>query len=93
MAYNSLYMSSLDNGTPATSPTWKECTYLQKPVVNAILPKGGIICKSPRAILFATYKYGELELDRLDGFSTYGPPEMPRRNGKHDEDVHQIHPT
>jgi hypothetical protein len=42
MAYNSLYMPSLGYETPFKTSTKKDCDEIQKPVVNAILPKMGI---------------------------------------------------
>jgi hypothetical protein len=51
-AYNCYYMPSIAYGTPATTLTFKECDDLQKPVVNAILPKMGITSKAPRAVVF-----------------------------------------
>jgi hypothetical protein len=42
MAYNAFYMPSLGYGTPATTLLKKECEEMQRPVVNAILPKMGI---------------------------------------------------
>jgi hypothetical protein len=65
MAYNSFYMPSLAYGTPATYLTLAECTILQKPVVNAILPKMGINRKAPRSVVFGTSTYGGFELDHL----------------------------
>jgi hypothetical protein len=41
IVYNSLYLPSLGYGTPATTLTQQECYNIQKPVVNAILPKWG----------------------------------------------------
>jgi hypothetical protein len=65
MAYNSFYIPSLAYGIPVTLLTLKECTNLQKPVVNVILPKMGINRKVPRAVVFGTSKYGGFELDHL----------------------------
>jgi hypothetical protein len=42
MDYNSCYMASLGYGTVATSLSTDECKEIQKPPVNAILPKMGI---------------------------------------------------
>jgi hypothetical protein len=39
MAYNSYYMASISYCTAATSINYKECEEIQRPVVNAILPK------------------------------------------------------
>jgi hypothetical protein len=57
-AYNCYYMSSIAYGTPPTTLTFKECDDLQKPVINAILPKMGITSKAPRAVVFGTPRYG-----------------------------------
>jgi hypothetical protein len=72
MEYNSFYMPILANGTPMTSLTFKECTNVQKSVVNAILPKMGINRKAPRAVVFGTSKYDELELDHLAAVQGFG---------------------
>jgi hypothetical protein len=52
MAYNAFYMSSLGYGTPAMTLTNQDCEEINKPVVNAILPKTGIARLAPRAIIF-----------------------------------------
>jgi hypothetical protein len=52
MAYNSFYMPSLGYGTLATTLTKKDCEEIQKPVVNAILPKMGIARSAPIVIVF-----------------------------------------
>jgi hypothetical protein len=72
MVYNSFYMPILAYGTPATSLTLTECTILQKPIFNTILPKMGINLKSPRAIVFGTSKYGGSELDHLAAVQGFG---------------------
>jgi hypothetical protein len=53
MEYNAFYMLSLGYGTPATTLSKKDCE-IQRPVVNAILPKMGIAWIAPRAIVFGT---------------------------------------
>jgi hypothetical protein len=65
MAYNSYTMASISYGTAAISLTYKECEEIQRPVVNAILPKMGIDRNTARAVVFGTSKYGRLCLDRL----------------------------
>jgi hypothetical protein len=72
MVYSSFLMFSLDYGTPATSLVFLECTNLQKPVVNAILPQMGINRKAPRAVVFGTSKYGGFELDHLAAVQGFG---------------------
>jgi hypothetical protein len=72
MAYNAFYVPNLAYGAPATSLALVECTILQKPVGNAILPKMGINCKSPRAVVFGTSKYGGFELDHLAVVQGFG---------------------
>jgi hypothetical protein len=52
-AYNCYYMPSIAYGTPATTLAFTECDDLQKPIVNAILPKMGITSKAPRAVVFS----------------------------------------
>jgi hypothetical protein len=61
LAYNSFYLPSIVNGTPSTTPTQKEFYNIQKPVVNAILPKMGIIRKAHRSVVFGTAQFGGLE--------------------------------
>jgi hypothetical protein len=54
MTNNAFYMPSLGYGTPATKLSMKDCEEIQRPVVNAILPKMGIARTAPRAIVFGT---------------------------------------
>jgi hypothetical protein len=54
MAYNYFYMPSLGYGTPATTLMKKGCEEIQRPVVNAILPKMGIARSAPRSVVFGT---------------------------------------
>jgi hypothetical protein len=42
MVYNAFYMPRLGYGTPSTTLTKQNCEEIQKPVVNAIVPKMGI---------------------------------------------------
>jgi hypothetical protein len=65
VAYNSLYMLSLGYGVPATTLTKEECEDIQRPVVNAILPKMGIARSAPRKVVFGTKQYGGLGLTHL----------------------------
>jgi hypothetical protein len=65
MVYNSYYMASLSYGTTATSLDIKECEAIQRPVVNAILPKMGVNRNTARTVVFGTSKYGGLVLDHL----------------------------
>jgi hypothetical protein len=65
MAYNAFYMPSLGYGTPATILMKKEYEEIQRPVVNAILPKMGIARTSPRAVVFGTAQFGGLGLTHL----------------------------
>jgi hypothetical protein len=62
LAYNSYYIASLSYSTVATSLDIKECEEIQRPVVNAILPKMGINRNTARSV---TRKYGGLGLDHL----------------------------
>jgi hypothetical protein len=52
--YNSYYMPIIVYSTPVKKISFQECDELQKPVVNAILPKMGITSKAPRAVVFGT---------------------------------------
>jgi hypothetical protein len=65
VAYNSIYMPSLVYGVPATKMTKEECEDIQRPVVNAILPKMGIVRSAPRKVVFRTKQYGGLGLTHL----------------------------
>jgi hypothetical protein len=58
-------MPSLGYGTPATTLSMKDCKEIQRPVVNAILPKMGIARTSPRAVVFGTAQYRGLGLNHL----------------------------
>jgi hypothetical protein len=65
VAYNSFYMPNLGYGVPATTLTKEECEDIQRPVVNAILPKMGIARSAPRKVVFGTKQYGGLGLTHL----------------------------
>jgi hypothetical protein len=60
LAYNSFYLPSIGYGAPATTLTQQECYNIQTPVVNAILPKMGIIRKAYRSVVFGTAQFGGL---------------------------------
>jgi hypothetical protein len=72
LAYNSYYMASLSYGTAATSLDIKEYEEIQRPVVNAILPKMGINRNTARSVVFDTSKYGGLGLDHLEAVQGLG---------------------
>jgi hypothetical protein len=55
----------LGYGTPATTLAQQECYNIKKPAVNAILPKMGIIRKSPGGIVFGTAQYDGLGLEHI----------------------------
>jgi hypothetical protein len=65
VAYNSFYMPSLVYGVPATTLTKEECEDIQRPVVNVILPKMGIVRSAPRKVVFGTKQHGGLGLTHL----------------------------
>jgi hypothetical protein len=65
VAYNSFYMPSLGYGVPSTTLTKEKCEDIQRPVVNAILPKMGIVRSAPRKVVFRTKQYGGLGLSHL----------------------------
>jgi hypothetical protein len=65
LAYNSVYLPSLGYRTPATTLTQQECYNIQKPVVNAILPKMGISRKAHMIVVFGTAQFGGLGLEHL----------------------------
>jgi hypothetical protein len=58
-------MLSMGYGTPATTLTKKDCEEIQRPVVNAILPKMGIARSAPRAVVFGTSQFGGMGLTHL----------------------------
>jgi hypothetical protein len=62
IAYNYFYMPSLGYGTQAMTLTKKDCEEIQRPVVNAILPKMGI---AREAIVFGASQFGGLGLTHL----------------------------
>jgi hypothetical protein len=65
MAYNAFYMPNMGYGTPVTKLSKKECEEIQRPVVNAILPKMGIARTVPRTLVFGTAQYGGMGLIHL----------------------------
>jgi hypothetical protein len=65
VAKNSFHMPRLGYGVPATTLTKEECEDIQRPVVNAILPKMGIAMSAPRKVFFGTKQYGGLGLIHL----------------------------
>jgi hypothetical protein len=65
VAYNSFYLPSLGHGMCATILYFQECEDIQRPVINAILPKMGINSKASRAVVFGTAQCGGLGLDHL----------------------------
>jgi hypothetical protein len=71
LAYKSFYLPSLEYGTPVTTLTQQEFYNIQKPVVNAILPKMGISRKAHRSLVFDTDQYGGLGLDHLAAYQGY----------------------
>jgi hypothetical protein len=68
LAYNSCYLPSIGYGTPATTLTQQECYNIQKPFVNAILPKMGISRKTHRSVVFGTDQFGGLGLEHLAAY-------------------------
>jgi hypothetical protein len=65
MAYNAFYMPILGYGTPATTLLKKVCEEIQRPVINAILPKMVIARTAPIYVVFGTAQYGGLCLTHL----------------------------
>jgi hypothetical protein len=68
LAYNSFYLPSIGYGTPVTTLSQQECYDIQKPVVNAILPKMGIHRKAHRSVVFGTAQFGGLGLEHLSAY-------------------------
>jgi hypothetical protein len=70
LAYNSFYLPSIGYGTPATTLTLtqQECYNIQKPVVNAILPKMGIRIKAHRSVVFGTAQFVGFGLEHLAAY-------------------------
>jgi hypothetical protein len=71
MTYNSCYMASLGYGTAATSLSMNQCKEIQKPPVNATLPKMGINRNTKRELVFGTTKYGGLGATHLAAVQGY----------------------
>jgi hypothetical protein len=65
MAYNAFYMPSVGYGTPAVTLTKQDFEEIQKPVLNAILPKMGIARSALRAVIFGTAQFGEMGISNL----------------------------
>jgi hypothetical protein len=66
VAYNLFYLPSLGHGICATTLSFQEYYEdIQRPVINAILPKMGINRKASRAVVFGTAQFGGLGLDHL----------------------------
>jgi hypothetical protein len=68
LAYNSFYLPSIGYGSPATTLSQQECYDIQKPVVNAILPKMGIHRKAHRSVVFGTAQVGGLDMEHLAAY-------------------------
>jgi hypothetical protein len=66
IAYNSFYLPSLGYGMCTTTLSTKECEDIQRPVIDAILPKMSINRKAPRAVVFGIVQFDGLALDHLD---------------------------
>jgi hypothetical protein len=64
-------MPSLAYGTPATTLSYKECEYVQREVIAAILPKMGIVRNAARKVVFGTAKYCDMGLDHLATIQNY----------------------
>jgi hypothetical protein len=61
LAYNSFYLTSI-------TLSQQECYNIQKPVVNAILPKMGISRKAHRSVVFGTAQFGVLCVEHLAAY-------------------------
>jgi hypothetical protein len=68
LAYNSFYLPSIGYGTPVTTLSQQECYDIQKPVINAILPKMGIGRKAHPSVVFDTAQFGGLGLEHLAAY-------------------------
>jgi hypothetical protein len=71
MTYGAYYLPSLAYGTPATTLSYKEFEDVQRAVIDAILPKMGIVRNSARKVVFGTAKYGGLGLNHLATIQNY----------------------
>jgi hypothetical protein len=71
LVYNSFYLPSIGYRNPATTLTQQECYNIQKPVINAILPKMGISRKAHRSVVFGTSQFGGLGLDHLTAYQRH----------------------
>jgi hypothetical protein len=65
VAYNLFYLPSLGYGMCATTLSFRECEEIQRPVINAILPKMGINRKAAIAVVFGAAQFGGLGMDQL----------------------------
>jgi hypothetical protein len=65
VAYNLFYLPSMWYGMCATTLSLQECEYIQRPGINAILPKMGINRKAARVVVFGMAQFGGLGLDHL----------------------------
>jgi hypothetical protein len=61
----------LGHGTPTAPLTQKECYDIQKPVVNTILPKMGILRKYPHDFVFGTSQYVVLGLEHVTAYQEH----------------------
>jgi hypothetical protein len=73
LVYNSFYLPSIGYGTPATTLTQQECYNIQKPLVNAIMSKMGIIRKAHRSVVFGTAQFGGLGMEHLAAYQGHSP--------------------
>jgi hypothetical protein len=68
LAYNSFYLPLTGYVTPEKTLTQQECYNIQKPVVNAVLPKMGISRKAHRSVVFGTDQFVGLGLEHLAAY-------------------------
>ena len=62
LIYESRYRSIIRYPLPVTMFTRKQCDKIQKPFVNAILPKMGVNRNTPRAVIYGPKSMGGLEI-------------------------------
>jgi folate-dependent tRNA-U54 methylase TrmFO/GidA len=78
-------MTSLGYGTASTSLSVDECKEIQKPPVNAVLPKMGINRNTKREVVFGTTKCRGLGLTHLAAVQGYLKLQYILRNLRSDD--------
>jgi hypothetical protein len=64
-AYWTIWLPSITFGFSSTTMTYQQLDAIQKPMINAILPKMGYSCKTTRDVVFGPRKYLGMGLQHL----------------------------